>query len=315
MHRSIFTLLTAILLLFSTILNADSINHSSADLHSAQKDSGYSEATTRVELRKQNVTTEKRKQITNEALIAINETYNALTALDKGKNSEALASLERATGKLELILVREPNLALAPMNLRAITIDVNSDPDKIMTLRKEAQSLLESGQVQAARHLLNGLASETVISVTNIPLGTYPTSIKNAVKLVDDGKIIEAKKVLQRALNTLVITNTVIPLPIVQAQELLRNAEILSEKPNRNTDENKRLSTLLTDAHKELELAQALGYGSQQDFKNMYNQLGEIESKTTGGKFGKGFFKTIKEYLNNMLKSNQPGKSNNIFVV
>lgn len=47
MRRSIFTLIAVILLLFSTILNADSINHSSTYLHSAQKDSGHTEATAR----------------------------------------------------------------------------------------------------------------------------------------------------------------------------------------------------------------------------------------------------------------------------
>src|SRR6185369_3828065 len=113
---------------------------------------------------------EKRKAITAEAMAAVGETRNALKALDEGKKDDALAALEHATGKLDLILARDPSLALAPTNVGAVTVDVTADINNIRQVRKEAQRLMDEGKVQAARQLLKGLASETVISVTNIPL-------------------------------------------------------------------------------------------------------------------------------------------------
>jgi dGTP triphosphohydrolase len=261
--------------------------------------------TAKVEQQKQDQTAEKRKAITAEAMSAVSETRNALKALDDGQKDEALSALERAMGKLEVILAREPDLAFAPTNVDAVTITVNAEEDKIKGIRKEAQRLMDEGEVQAARHLLDGLASETVISVSNIPLGTYPTAIKEAARLVDNNKFTEAKRVLQAALNTQVITNTIIPLPVAETQELLKEAEKLAENVDRTPDENKRLDDLLTQAHTKLEFAQVLGYGTKQDFKDLYAQLDEIKGKTSSGKSGTGFFAKIKSSLAAMVKSGQ----------
>ena len=248
---------------------------------------------------------EKRKLITSEAMSAVSETKIALKALDDGKKDDALAALERATGKLDIILARDPKIALAPMNVSEVTTAILADEAKVMELRMTAERLLAAGQVQLARHILQGLASETVISVSNIPLGTYPDALKQAAKLVDDGKPEEAKKVLQTALNTLVVTNTVIPLPIVATQEFLQNAKQLAENPKRSVDENKNLSDDLTGARKQLAYAEALGYGTKSDFKNLNDQLTEIEDKTEDGKSGTGFFTNIESFLSSLVASSQ----------
>src|SRR5271165_5222481 len=61
----------------------------------------------------QDQTQEKRKALMADATSAIGETQNALKQLDEGKKQDALAALERATGKLEIILARDPSLTLA----------------------------------------------------------------------------------------------------------------------------------------------------------------------------------------------------------
>ncbi|MGD9878000.1 MAG: hypothetical protein AB7S84_14675, partial [Desulfococcus sp.] len=70
------------------------------------------------------------------------------------------------------------------------------------------------------------------------------------------------------------------------------------------------LADLLKDARTELEFAQALGYGSKKDFKNLYKQLDQIEDKTKGGKSGSGFFDKIKGYLKDTVKSSQKESGN-----
>lgn len=64
---------------------------------------------------------EKRKKIIREAVAAIDKTEKALLAVEKKKTDEVLAALERVTGKLEVILPREPQLALAPLKVSVVT--------------------------------------------------------------------------------------------------------------------------------------------------------------------------------------------------
>jgi hypothetical protein len=260
---------------------------------------------TKADPQSQSRTEEKRKSLLSDATGAIQETQAALKHLDAGKTREALAALERATGKLDIILARDPKLELAPAGIGVVTYDVQGGLDAVKRVRQQAQDLMHDGRLQEARRLLNGLASETVISVTNIPLATYPDAIKSAVKLIDQNKKDEAKRVLQTALNTQVVTNTIIPLPLVNAQEALKTAERLAEKKNRNKDDNDRLKASMDQARGQLEFGQALGYGTSKDFENMYAQLDEIRDKTAGNKFGTGWFAKIKSSIEDFLKSSQ----------
>jgi hypothetical protein len=245
---------------------------------------------------------EKRNEVIIEAKSAIQETDSALIALDNKKPKEALAALARATGKLEIILARDPKLALAPLEINVTTHDMAMSLESIKKLRYEAQRLIKDGEIQKARQIIGNLGSEVVISQVNIPLATYPDAIKTISPLIDKGKIEEAKTALSRALNTLVITDNIIPLPVVRAEKMLKEAEAISENVNRTTKDNDTLSLLIENARYQLEMADALGYGEKKDYANMYDQLKEVEKKTEKGKSGKGFFTDIKNSLTDMRK-------------
>jgi YfdX protein len=266
-------------------------------------------AVTKSDPQSQSQTEEKRKALLADATAAIQETQAALKHLDEDKTKDALAALERATGKLDVILARDPKLQLAPAAIGVVTYDVQGGLDAVKKVRQQAEVLMEEGRLQDARHLLKNLASETVISVTNIPLATYPDAIKAAVKLIDQNKKEDAKRLLQTALNTQVITETIIPLPVAKAQESLKSAEALAEKKERTKDDNEHLKTAMDDARGQLELAQTLGYGTKKDFDKMYQQLTEIREKTADNKFGTGFFAKIKASIADFMKSSQTAKS------
>jgi len=256
----------------------------------------------------QKETEDKRKALMADATSAIQETQAALKALDEGKTIPAIAALERATGKLDLILARDPNLELAPAGVSVTTYDVQGGLDAVKQVRKEAEDMIEAGRLQEARRLLKNLASETVISVSNIPLATYPDAIKRAVKLMDEKKPDDAKRVLQAALNTQVVIDTVIPLPVVKAEEFLKTAEDLAQKKDRTKDDNDRLKTSFDRANDQLQFAQALGYGSKKDFDTMYQQLAEIRDKAADNQSGTGWFAKIKASMSDLLKSGQSKK-------
>jgi len=262
----------------------------------------------KVEETKQNQTAEKRKQILSEATKAISRTREALKRLDEKKAKEALELLEKATGKLEIILARDPELALAPAGVTSATYDVFTDIASINVIRDRAEDALEDGRLQEARRLIRNLASETVISITNIPLATYPSAIKLAAGSIDGGDLETAKTILQTALNTLVITESIIPLPVVHAEYKLKEAQVLAGKVERNEEENTRLKNFIADARNELKLAEALGYSSKTNFKHLYEQLDHIEEKTKEGKTDKNFFAKIKSFLKDITATSQSEK-------
>ena len=240
---------------------------------------------------------EERARIIEEAVQALVQTRKAIAALEKKDKEATLAALERVIGKLEIILAQDPNLALAPVDVVSYALDVHADVASVKKAVDEAVRLLKNGRVQDARAIVSNLASELVIEITNIPLATYPDAIKAVVPLVQAGKFEQARQALIAALNTLVITRHIVPLPVLRAEHLLLAAEKLAEKKGRSKEEQKQLEDLLEAARKELQFAEALGYGQQEDFKPFYAAIDDIEKKVAGGKHGKGFFDELKKAL------------------
>jgi hypothetical protein len=156
---------------------------------------------------------EKRVSVLADAVLALDATRNALTALDKGDKSKAVSALERASGKLDLVVSRDPKLAFAPVEVTTAILDLYATPDTVQAVIKDAKDDLSSNRVQQARHSISDLASEADTRVTEIPLATYPAAIKAVAPLIDTGKTQEAKAALEAALNTLVIETVIIPLP------------------------------------------------------------------------------------------------------
>lgn len=245
---------------------------------------------------------EKRKKLFADATVALAETKEALKALENKKNDEALKALAVVTGKLDLIVARDPKLALTPVDTEVVIYDLLTNLDTIKAIIKEAKGHLNDGEIQKARPLVANLASEIQYRTIHIPLATYPAAIKAIAPLIDAGKIDEAKAGLQAALNTLVITtDDIVPLPKLRAEHLLKQAQDLAEKRDRNKEENEKLTKYLQAAREQLQMAELLGYGKKKDYKPMYEQISEIEKKSAGGKSGTGWFDKLKQQLSDLF--------------
>lgn len=244
---------------------------------------------------------QKRKKIIKEAVNAIEETKKALTALEHDKKQEALNALERAVGEIEVVLAREPNLASVAIDTRVSIYDLYASLEDIKRAKKQAEDFLEDNEIQNARRVLRDLASEVVLSVTSIPLATYPQAIKDVVPLIDAGKVKEAKTALQIALNSLIVTDYIIPLPFIRAEENLIAAESLAEKKDRTEKDNTSLTLLLENTRFQLNMAKALGYGDKEKYEILHGQLSEIVTKTEGNKYGSGYFNEIRKFLSELV--------------
>jgi hypothetical protein len=245
---------------------------------------------------------QKRKALLADATAAIAETEHALQALDDNNKDVALKALADASGKLELVIARDPKLALAPVHVDIVTHDLFANPGTVSAVLLEVRKNLDAGNVQDARRLIAALASDIEVNTTNIPLATYPAAIRAITPLIDAGKIGEAKTQLQAALDTLVVTTDVIPLPKVRAEGLLKQAQMLADKANRTKDENDQLDKDLRSAREQLQLSELLGYGRKADYKPMQEQLDQIANTSAGGKSGLGWFDKIKRQLSDQFK-------------
>jgi hypothetical protein len=266
-----------------------------------KKSPALNAAQSTVDKQSSDTTAEKRKKILEDAKAAIAETEKALKDLEEKKKDDALQSLALATGKLELILARDPALALAPIDVAVVTHDLLAKQETIKALTEEAKEKMKNGEIQGARKLLAGLASEIEYRTTSIPLATYPAAIKAITPLIDAGKLEEAKAGLRTALRTLVVTTEAVPLPRLRAEYLVKEAQRLAEKKDRSANENRRLKKNLGEARNQLKLAELLGYGKKDAYQAIYQQIDELEQKTSGGKSGKGWFDKIKASLKNLF--------------
>ncbi len=244
---------------------------------------------------------QKREKIVKEAVAAIEETKKALTALENDRKQDALNALEKSVGKLEIVLERDPDLAFAVIDTKIAIHDLYASLKGIEQAKKQAEDYLEDNDIQKARGTLKGMASEVVISAVSIPLATYPEAIKDVVPLIDAGKTKEAKTALHVALNSLIVTDYIIPLPFIRAEENLNLAESLAEKKDRTEKENTSLTFLLEDARFQLKMAEALGYGNEVVYETLHKQIDKVIEKTEGNKYGSGYFDEISEFLSELI--------------
>ena len=241
----------------------------------------------------------KRVSILADAVLALDATRTALSALDKGDKRTALTALERASGKLDLVLSRDAQLSFAPVEVSTTILDLYATPDTVKTAVRVAKDDLSSNRVQQARHLVSDLASEADTHVAEIPLGTYPTAIKAVAPLIDAGKIDQAKAALQAALSTLVVITYVAPLPAIRAQAMLQQAEQLSTKSNRSQDDNQKVRSYIDATRGQLQLAETLGYGTKEDYKPLYAQLDDVQKNAESRQPGRGAFAKLQQSLKN----------------
>ncbi|MGZ4957372.1 MAG: YfdX family protein [Methylobacter sp.] len=249
---------------------------------------------------KRKILAEKEQKIVNEASEAMLGTQQALEALEKNDSKKALSILQTVSGKLDILLAKEPALALIPADIEIDAYDFEGDAKAVEKARDQADDFLEGGNLQGARQILSGLASEIRITTINIPLGSFPTAIKDAVALIDKGKANEAATVLSQVLNMLIKTTEIIPLPILRAEALLDEASAMEHKKDLSKEKSREDVLKLTDAAKEnLKIGELLGYGDKDDYKMLYTEIDDIKEVLHSGKSA-GTWEKIKNKLSEL---------------
>ncbi|HHL43009.1 MAG TPA: YfdX family protein [Hellea balneolensis] len=225
-------------------------------------------------------------KIVDDAVVALDNIDLAISAIKAKDKITAKSKLETALGKLETVLSLDPALGLVPVSQEHITLDAYHDAKAVKTARRVAMGYLRRGMVQDARLLIKDMASELDIRTTSIPLATYSEAIKLALPLVADEEFDAAEKILNTALNTIVIRDQIIPLPVIRMTAALEAAKkIEAENKVLTSDQKEDVIAALDYAEDQMELAEALGYVSKDGYKLTHKVVKKIrknlESKTS----------------------------------
>jgi len=229
-------------------------------------------------------------KLIEEAILAIKYTNNAYIYLNRKNKTKAIQSLKKAMGELVVVL-NSPN---APYLLPIATnIEANEYIGSVENIARQLQSAkvaLSTNKVPLARNILNSLKSEIDIQTTSLPLATYPNALKLAIRYLNEGKIDNAKDIILLTLNSLVNTETIIPIPILKAQGLIKEAS-----------KSKKAQALkeLEEAKKQLQIAQLLGYTSKSNttYVNLKQSIEKIEDKLKGHKKTTNLFEELKQKI------------------
>jgi hypothetical protein len=234
-----------------------------------------------------------------EAVAAIHDTHKAIEDISSGDKQKALDAIEDATGKLNILLARNPSTALVPVDVEVAVIDTAPRDDKIVKrLVDGAEAAIALHDLPTARVLLYDLMSELRVRTFNLPLASYPDALKEAARLLDAGKNSDASDTLQTALNTLVVVDHVTPVPLILAR-----AAVLAAQQERQSNKS-GAQTLLETASNELRRCQELGYlaSDAPEYKELNQEISNLRKQLNGSGDTNSLFSRLKSDIEGLLK-------------
>jgi hypothetical protein len=244
------------------------------------------------------------KTLDKDAIAAIEQTVQAIDSIAAGKTADALKSIEEATGKVNIVLARNPELALIPVSVEALIIDTAlRNIDDIEKLADAVDAAIVLDDFPTARALLGALRSEVRVRTYNLPLGIYPTALQEAARLLDKDSQ-AASITLLAALNALVTVDQITPLPLLVAQEAINQAQTLAQK-----DKN-AAQKVLEAAEFELNRAIALGYtGQDPEYAALKDEISNLKKQLKGSDDTTSAFSKLKARLSAFLKRESDRRS------
>jgi len=237
--------------------------------------------------------------LNSDAMTAIDDTRKAIDAIASGDKNKAMSDIEDATGKINILLARNPASALLPVDVSVEVTDVAPlDETDVKRLIAAAEAAVALHDFPTARILLYHLTSELRVRTFNLPLATYPDALKQAARLLDEGKNSDASGTLQTALNTLVVIDHVTAIPLILAQAAVASAQ------NVQQSDRAAAQVLLTTASNQLKRCEELGYISSDspDYKSLNKEISDLQKQLKGTGDTSSLFERLKADIASLLK-------------
>ncbi len=206
------------------------------------------------------------------AIEILNQTGKIIDLIKSDKIDESKEELAKIIGSLEILITKDPNIAVIPVDIRSQIVDAVVDIPTAEAIIDQVKEAVKEAYYQTAKDLLEGLTSAYIIYVYMLPMATYPEAMKVAAALLDQGKKDEAVTTLITALNTLAIDKIELPLPVLRAEEFIKLASNVMKEDKENKKEEAKV--FLENAEYQLELAEVMGYGKKdKEYKELYEAI------------------------------------------
>jgi hypothetical protein len=234
-----------------------------------------------------------------DAVQGLKDVKEAIKILDNEKPEveEAIKHLQSATGKFEVAVSLDNDLAFAPVESSIQTYILVASSDEVERELAFIKDLIEDGKVQEARRLLMPLRSEVVVQTASLPMATYPDAIKDATKQLSDGTVEKAKKTLETAMDTIVVDEEIIAIPLITAKNEIEKASKMDK------DKKNKVLEKLKLAKEQLKLASVLGYLSDDGklHDDLQGQIEKIEKEVNGKNKAEKLYDKLKAALKKII--------------
>jgi hypothetical protein len=222
---------------------------------------------------------------TKKAIEILKETQEVIALIAQKKKKDAEDKLADIIGKLEILLAQKPQLAFIPVSATTEVHDVVADIQTVDKIMKQVREAIDKGYYQAAKRILNDLSSEIIIKTAYLPMATYPDAMKLAARLLNENKDQQAVGVLVQALSTLVIREEVLPLPVLRAEEYIKEALSVMNNDKEFKDKKALLTSLIDAADYQLTLAEKMGYGKRdKEYKELHDLIRTLKAQIEKGR-------------------------------
>ena len=239
------------------------------------------------------------KIINKDVVQGFKDVKEAIKLLDKEKPEveKAIKHLQSATGEFETAVSLDKDLAFAPVENSIQTYILVASSDEVERELAFIEDLMEDGKVQDARRLLMPLRSEIVVQTTSLPLITYPEAIKDATRQLSDGTVEKAKEILETAMDTLVVDEEIISIPLVTAKNAIEKASKMDKKKKVKVLEKLKL------AKEQLKLASVLGYLSDDGklHDDLQERIDKIEKEVRGKNKEENLYDKVKAKMEGLF--------------
>ncbi len=257
----------------------------------------------KTEMQKQNKRFSKED---GEVMIALHQTFKALTAIGQNKDKEALKLLKEADKEFTKVLKKNPDLKLVPVENRVELFAFSGNVDVIKTAVESAEKLLKHHRTQSARDILLPLKDEMDITTLFIPMQTYPAVIKTAIVELEKGHKEIAVGTLVDGMSTLVGEQVVIPLSFLMSQDLIVKASQLDKTKK---DEALKLLGMASD---ELKKSVYLGYADETTpaYKELQKSITNLEKEIKGKNKVEKLYENLKKEFKTFIDKFRNDKQN-----
>lgn len=226
-----------------------------------------------------------------EVVKALTDTVRAVQAIRHKDTKAAQKYLEQADKLFTTTLKKNPQLKFVPVDEMILVNDVIITPQDAKRVVDGARELLKHYRTQAAREVLIPLKDEMDVLTSYLPMELYPIATKKALEALKQGKVDQALNVMAEAFNTIVTIKTVIPIPLLAAEDFVRQAAALDKS------KKEEATKLLEAAKAELQKAYYFGYTDKRSaaYKDLYDQITALEKEIKGKNMVEKLYTRLKE--------------------